>query len=442
MQIAALEERAVSPVGYHALDDRPGFKMDLQVVDDTWYLYLSHFWHSGWSIVDVTDPANPTLENFISGPENTTTKQVQVADGTMVTSLERPRANGPIDGPISDPSEPYATGAYIWDVETNPAEPELLGHYDTGGRGTHRNYYAGGDYAFMCASPEGFEPTIEDESTKPVKNFFLTIVDVSNRENPVEVSRWMLPEQNPDERTDDVENFYLHGPAYVQGESAYLSYGRAGMVKIDVSDIESPELVYRMDFGEGLGAYNGVHSFIPRPETDIAVVNSEAVLEGSPLEREGDPLQYTFLVDISDDSPPGFDGVHHHGPRVVSTVPMPTPEDSLPYDSYYEKHGRFGPHNQHHPRGEESRLQADDLLFMTYFNAGLRIFDISDPLVPQEVGYFVPEAPEKRISNSRPSSGLVAQFEDVVVDSRGYIYCTEPQRGVSIYESPLVDPEA
>lgn len=435
----ALEQQNVSLVGYHDLDGRPGFKIAIQEVDNRWYVYLASFWHSGWSIVDVTDPSDPKLINFVEGPDNTTTKQIQVADGLMITGLERPSASGPAAGESTDPSKPYETGAYIWDVETDPTDPDLLGHYETGGRGTHRNFYNGGDYAFMCVSPEGFEPTFEDKSTKPVKNYHLRIVDVSDPENPEEVSTFMWPGQHPDDDSEEPRNRYFHGPAYAIGDRAHLSYGRVGGVTLDISDIEDPELLYQFDFGDSLGGFNGVHSFIPIPGTELAAVNSEAIMEGLPQDHEnGDPLGYTFLMDISEGVQPDWDNTRHLGPRVISSMPFPVPEDDAPYDNYYEKVGRFGPHNQHHPRGEDCRLHTDEYLFMTYFNAGLRVFDISEPSIPQEAGYWVPEDPETEIGTNRPRQGLGAQLEDVAVDSRGYVYVTDPNRGLQILETDLL----
>ena len=76
-------------MGYHDLNDRPGFQMAMQVVDDRWYLYLAHFWHQGWAIMDVTDPSNPEYLKFVEGPENTETNKIQVADGIMITQLQK-----------------------------------------------------------------------------------------------------------------------------------------------------------------------------------------------------------------------------------------------------------------------------------------------------------------------------------------------------------------
>ena len=85
-----MEAKGLRLTGYTDLDGRPAFKLATQRVGDRRYLYTGHFWHPGWSVVDVTDPATPTVVNFIDGPTDTWTLQVQVADGMMITSLEGP----------------------------------------------------------------------------------------------------------------------------------------------------------------------------------------------------------------------------------------------------------------------------------------------------------------------------------------------------------------
>ncbi len=432
----AVEQHNVTLVGYHDLEDRPAFKIALQQIDGKWLVYLGHFWHRGWSVVDVTNPEHPEVLNFIEGPPNTVTKQIQVADGRMITALEKPSKSEPVAGDPTTPEKPFEAGAYIWDIETDPVDPEFCNYYETGGRGTHRNYYAGGKYAYMCASPEGYEPDTVSETTS-LKNFHLRILDVSDPTHPVEAGTWLAPGQDPDHGIEPQN--YFHGPAYTLGDRAYLSYGRVGAVTLDISDISSPEEIWTLGFGEGIGSGLGVHSFIPVPDTDLAVVNSEAILEGPPTDHiYGEPVGYTFIVDIADEAQPTFDGKTHHGPRVISWLPLPTPESSSPYESYYEKPGRFGPHNQHHPRGESTRMHSSEYVVMSFFNAGLRIFDISNPTVPSEVGYYVPEAPDKRLGGDRPRGELGMQLEDVVVDSRGYIYCTDPNYGLFILESSIV----
>jgi hypothetical protein len=67
---------------------------------------------------------------------------------------------------------------------------------------------------------------------------------------------------------------------------------------------------------------------------------------------------------------------------------------------------------------------------VTYFNAGLRVYDIRDARQPKEFAYFVPPDPKKRIG-TKPSK-LVAQTEDVLVDRRGFIYISDKNLGIYV----------
>lgn len=70
----------VEVIAYHDLDRRPGFKLTMLERNGRWYLYTGCFWHRGWNVLDVTDPARPEMVNFLEGPANTFTLQVDLAD--------------------------------------------------------------------------------------------------------------------------------------------------------------------------------------------------------------------------------------------------------------------------------------------------------------------------------------------------------------------------
>jgi hypothetical protein len=218
-----------------------------------------------------------------------------------------------------------------------------------------------------------------------------------------------------EEPTEDV---YFHGPAYVDGDRAFLGYGRVGMVALDVSDLARPVLAGRVNFGDFGSHRPGCHSAVPITGTDLIVVNSEAHQDD---EGDVDPLNYTVVVRRRDDDY-----------MIISAFPMPRPSPGLGYRNYYDKGGRFGPHNQHHQQSQPGLAPNDDIVYMTYFNAGLRIFDISDPFMPAEVGHYVPDDPPVR-RGPKPQR-LVTQFEDVLVDDRGVIYCTDKNRGLFVLD--------
>jgi hypothetical protein len=85
----------VRAVGYSDLDGRPAFNMAIRERHGRWYLYTGHFWHAGWSIIDVTDPSAPHVVRFIPGPAHTWTLQMELSGTMMITALEQPCARGP-----------------------------------------------------------------------------------------------------------------------------------------------------------------------------------------------------------------------------------------------------------------------------------------------------------------------------------------------------------
>ena len=98
----------VGLLAYHDLDGRSGFKLALQEVERRFFLYVAGLWHSGWSILEVTDPEHPELLRWLDGPPPTMTIQVQVADGTMITALERPPPGLTIGDPAAKPKDEAA----------------------------------------------------------------------------------------------------------------------------------------------------------------------------------------------------------------------------------------------------------------------------------------------------------------------------------------------
>src|ERR1700754_311018 len=271
----------IEAVGYSNLNDKPGFKMSIQKVGERWYLYIGMLWNEGWQIVDVPDPTDPKVIKEIQGPDNTATDQMEIADGKMITALAKisPGWGG-------DPAKPFDEGVLIWDLK-DPLNPQKLGQYKTGSLRTPRNGYQGGKYMHLSAIMPGYKGNI------------YVIVDISDPAHPVEAGRWWVPGQKDGETPAAPAGTMLHGPAFIVENTAYLPYGGAGMIILDISDVANPKKIGQLTMSPPFASNIGLHTVIPVPNRKIAFTISEAIAEDC-----NEPLQQASIVDIADPAKP------------------------------------------------------------------------------------------------------------------------------------------
>jgi hypothetical protein len=107
-------------------------------------------------------------------------------------------------------------------------------------------------------------------------------------------------------------------------------------------------------------------------------------------------------------------------PISIATFPVPSERD------YCGSGGKFGPHNMHENR--RGSFQSSEVIFVTYQNAGLRVFSVANPFRPEEIAAFVP-SPPPGLAPARPIASA-----DVFVDRRGLVYLTDAACGLQILE--------
>jgi hypothetical protein len=242
-------------------------------------------------------------------------------------------------------------------------------------------------------------------------------IDVSDLGAPRELGRFHMPGQHTAAGESTTrERFDLHGPAMRDGNLLYLPYSGAGMVVLDISDPRRPSLVSHLDVHGPIGSIIAVHSVLPLPGRKLAIINSEAIAE-----QCKEPANFAAVVDLADPAQPIL--------RTFFPTPLPRPGSG--FHSFAAKGGRFGPHNLHLPTTDREHVfRSEEVCFLTYFNAGLRIYDIRDPFQVDEIGHLIPRDPTERFG-PLPTQ-LVCQVEDVLVDSRSVVYFTEKNSGLYI----------
>lgn len=361
--------------GFHQIghSDLGGFGDGMQVMPYGEVLYVGHFGPSGkgTSILDISDPTRPELVSQWDAPTGSHTHKVQVADGLLLVNHELFRSDGP--APV---------GVAIYDL-ADPFQPRRVGFFDTGGRGVHRIVYEGGPLAYVSATPPGFTGRI------------WLIIDVSDPADPREVSRWWWPGmweaggETPDWPSDE-ERLVHH--AMVQDDRAYLGLWDSGMTIVDISDPTRPTTISRLGWDEG----GHTHTCLPLPGRDLVVVTDEAITDGCDGDRH-----MVRVVDVSDET----------APFVRSICPVPDGD-------FCDRGLRFGAHCLHENRPGSYR--STEIVFVTYFNAGLRVFDLTDADRPIEVAHWIPECPPDQAA---------CQINDVYVAADHTVYATDRVNG-------------
>lgn len=387
-------------IGY---SDQGGRSDGQQIMVHKGYAYIGHVFSQGFSIVDVRDPRNPKAAGYVPNPPNTRSLHLQLADGLLLLAQTHDRfatpnkvsdkdyyKNAAFNSTAHVTERDWSAGMAVYDI-SDPVKPRQIGFLPVEGVGIHRLWYIGGRWAYASALFDGFS------------DYILITIDMSDPTHPRVAGRFWLPGMNlaagemPSWPTEH-GRYGLHH-AIVDGDIAYCSWRDAGLVVVDVSDRSEPKLVKHVQWFPMIGG--GTHNALPLPERDLLVVVDEAVLD-----QVEDGFRPIWV----------FDNKVKSAPRCISILPTPTDKD------YFAVGGHFGPQNVHENR--PGTFQSSEMIFATYQNAGVRVYDIRNPYQPVEIGACVPATPKKLI-DPRPDRPVVLHTADVFVDQAGIVYCSD-----------------
>ncbi len=395
--------------------DQGGRPDGVQVMVHRGFAYVGHMFSKGFSVIDVRDPKTPRAMNYLAAPPNTWNIHLQAHDDLLLVinardmfaatefADEKAYYKGQL-GKVVGTAEKKSTarnwtaGMAVYDI-SDGAKPRQIGFMPVDGGGIHRIWYTGGRWAYASALIDGFTDYI-----------FITI-DMSDPTKPCEAGRWWIPGMNAAAGETiswtPTARFGLHH-AIINGDTAYAAWRDAGMVVIDVADRAKPKLISHRDGAPPFGG--GTHNCLPLLDRNLLIVLDEAVLD-----HQEDGEKNIWVMDNRDRAKPS----------IISSFPQPAEA------AYKGKGGHFGPHNLHENR--PGTFMSSELIFTTWQNAGVRVFEIGDPYSPTETAAWVPPAPA-RMMDHRPNRAQVIQSADVFVDKAGLVYSTDYNGGLYILE--------
>lgn len=322
---------------------------------------------------DVTNPAHMTIIDTVR-VDARTVNDVKVSKDGRIAVITREGASD------------RKNGIVILDV-SDPSSVSIISEYNNGLTGGVHNAFIYKKHVFAVNNGRRYD-----------------IIDISDPENPRTVSRFEL----------DTPGHAIHD-VWVEGGIAYSSNWEDGVVAVDVgSGTTSPD---QQTSGAGtfkhpvkLGSYaypsgwnHAAFPFKSESTGDFYVIaGDEAFPNGININNSPTvPAGYIHFVKFED----GWDN-----PREVARYQVP----------------EAGTHNM---------WVKDDKLYVAYYNAGLRIVDISGELMGnlydqgREIAHFVPTHPEGRIPNAPMAWGPQPY--------KGHIFMTDWNSGLWVFK--LVD---
>lgn len=387
----AHQVRDMALVGAHGLGGRSAYQPVIHRQGARWIAYIGHHAgdDNGTSILDVTDPRSPRLLAHIASEGGA--QMVRVCDGATL--------------PRADKSKTYLlrtrgeAAHEVWDV-SDPAKPLRLVVVADGLSGTHKNWWeCDSGIAYLVSGVRGWRT-----------HRMTQVFDLGDPARPRFIREFGLAGQEPGASGDVPAG--LHGPISTgpRGNRIYFGYGTnshgvlqivdrerllKGPVEPTAANLRYPE-VGRLQLPATMGAHTTSMLGMEVAEfardrvgarRDFVLVVNEALASHCAEAR-----QMVWLADVTDEA----------RPMTVSGWTVPEASGN------FCARGRFGAHASNE---SFASVYYRRLVFVSWFNAGVRVLDIRDPYRPTEVAHFIPAG--NPLTNN------------VEVDERGYIYIVD-----------------
>ena len=439
------ESRNMRLVGMNDLQGRSAFQVVILKQGARWIAYVGthggaavnsltgHEEGNGTIILDVTDAKQPRIIHHlpteskaaVEGGEGTGAQMVQVCAGK--------------DLPKGDPAKFYmlrtdgSRAHELWDVSV-PERPVKMLDVVANLRSTHRQ-------AWECDTGIVYVNSgLPDWEVLRMTQVY----DLSDPAKPVHIRDFALPGQQPgapkraNRRLHDGHGPFSTGP---KGNRLYFGYGNVGSGAFQIVDreklLQGPKeptpanLLYPQLSFQTTGTMQAVHALLPLIGMEIPEFSGHA---------KGRVRDFLLVL------PEAIENECHEGPTVMVVVDITDERNPIGVANFQVENkdgrfctrgGRFGPHQT---QENLTPIYHKRVVFVAWFNAGVRAVDIRDPYNPKEIGFYIPATnkhtrPECVKTPEGPRCKIAIVTNNVEVDDRGYVYMTDRTRsGLHIME--------
>jgi hypothetical protein len=198
----------------------------------------------------------------------------------------------------------------------------------------------------------------------------LRIIDITDPRRPRELADWDVRRDGPADTRGQLaarRDVFDHSAwPFDKGNKLYASFWAAGVQFLDISDPAAPRLIGQTSYRPEDG-YRGAHSGWFNEDETLFIQNDEA------MQAVGSGSRATWTFQRV------FDTSSLERPRLVSTFAT---ESAVPgNDGKVATDGIYSVHNA---------VIKGDRSYASWYSDGVRVVDLSDPVHPQEVAWFVP----------------------------------------------------
>ncbi len=250
-------------------------------------------------------------------------------------------------------------------------------------------YYTGDRYMFIAVAPN------DNFSNTEYPNYLYSpgyqAWDMSDPAHPKRLGSWHREGQVHSETAAYSKNprcgnrtswmgarmpLFIPRPVEEGGKIGFAALAGFGVSVLDISDPANIRELGHVDLPPSVAGTEGDNIDVSQYEKTGLIYVS-----GYPLTEDCfEPYKDIFQIDARDPSKP----------RIVGALPRPKPPAEAGVTDYCQRRGSFGPKRSGYYTSPGDPPQG--LLAYAFYNAGVQLFDVSNPAKPRIAAYFVPKA--------------------------------------------------